>query len=707
MNVGRHRVHAYAPWRRTALNGESMRYLTALCLLISSSAMALDPAIADAVAMGACDTVIAELVPPATEAERLALGSCLRRADPEAALQYLPAAGVGPLAEYGRWQRAEVLMELGRAVATVEVLLGLELPGAAGLQVRLLRGRALISQGKSLEAREDLRVLLNTEVGDEARYWLAIGGRDRGDLQAAISTFQRTWTQSVRGPWSSRSAEALKALGNPVPDVASATGQALVADRIASLRRVHRHGEALELVLSLREVTALAPDHALAWAYFRGRQYEQAVSTWAALMGSGADARGPAAEMFHMALAQSRTGDYDAAALVYRQVIQQHPSTKQGDEASYKLGYLNYDRGNCAPAIEAFAAHLKRYPSSRMIESTLWFTGRCHWKDGRHDDAVAAWDRLAAAKPRSSLVPAAAYWKARRLGLQGDPEAERAALQDVVNTYPVSGHAWFASQRIDMPFPSHPPVEPPAWPASLAVHPAVVRSRTLSDAGFRQWAAVELAPVESLAKQQGRAVALAAAHAFIRVGAYKVGKRLASPFCVSPWKGGDPVAQQACNPQAEGSIVTRTALRYDLTPLLPFGIMWSESAMTPSVTSIAGARGLMQLMPREGARLHEEAFGSSVFDPDDLYRASYNACMGTTELGLKRQSLGDALQVHSLPAVIASYNAGEEAVRRWLSASEGPPPFDEFAEDISYTETRRYVRGVLGHLMTYRWVYGD
>jgi len=57
--------------------------------------------------------------------------------------------------------------------------------------------------------------------------------------------------------------------------------------------------------------------------------------------------------------------------------------------------------------------------------------------------------------------------------------------------------------------------------------------------------------------------------------------------------------------------------------------------------------------------------------------------------------------------VIASYNAGEDAVRRWLAATPRAPEFDEFAEDIGYTETRQYVRGVLGHVMTYRWVYGD
>jgi soluble lytic murein transglycosylase len=126
--------------------------------------------------------------------------------------------------------------------------------------------------------------------------------------------------------------------------------------------------------------------------------------------------------------------------------------------------------------------------------------------------------------------------------------------------------------------------------------------------------------------------------------------------------------------------------------------------MDPSVTSAAGARGLMQIMPAEGERLHAAAGLPGAFDADLLYVASYNAALGTTELGLKRRSLDGALQPDALPAVIASYNAGEEAVRRWLVPGHAS---DDFAEDIPYTETRRYVRTVLGYLMAWRQVYGD
>ena len=117
--------------------------------------------------------------------------------------------------------------------------------------------------------------------------------------------------------------------------------------------------------------------------------------------------------------------------------------------------------------------------------------------------------------------------------------------------------------------------------------------------------------------------------------------------------------------------------------------------------------GLMQLMPEVGARLHPTLFPARPYNADDLYAGAYNAALGTLELGQRTRSLEGTLQTTPAPAVVASYNAGEEAVRRWLDPASPPPPFDRWSEGISYTETRRYVKRVLGYLQTYRLAYGD
>ena len=54
---------------------------------------------------------------------------------------------------------------------------------------------------------------------------------------------------------------------------------------------------------------------------------------------------------------------------------------------------------------------------------------------------------------------------------------------------------------------------------------------------------------------------------------------------------------------------------------------------------------------------------------------------------------------------LASYNAGERAVRRWMSEHPGVPQ-DEFIDDISYPETQQYVKKLLGTAEDYRRLYG-
>jgi len=115
----------------------------------------------------------------------------------------------------------------------------------------------------------------------------------------------------------------------------------------------------------------------------------------------------------------------------------------------------------------------------------------------------------------------------------------------------------------------------------------------------------------------------------------------------------------------------------------------------------------MQLMPELAERLHPKVWPTRPYSEDDLYQPAYNATLGTTELTELAQTFGDAGVQPGLPLVIAGYNGGSDAVTRWLSAWPEPPAGDLWAENIGYTETRKYVGRVLGFLQTYRYVYGD
>ncbi len=133
-----------------------------------------------------------------------------------------------------------------------------------------------------------------------------------------------------------------------------------------------------------------------------------------------------------------------------------------------------------------------------------------------------------------------------------------------------------------------------------------------------------------------------------------------------------------------------------VAPELIWAIMRQESAFDAEATSPAGAVGLMQLMP-ETARTTAEAHGLA-HDDTKLTEPAHNVRVGA----LYVREVLDAMHAH-VPLAIASYNAGPEAVRRWLDRTQGAP-LDVFVEAIPFAETRGYVVRVLSNLARYGYL---
>jgi len=124
-----------------------------------------------------------------------------------------------------------------------------------------------------------------------------------------------------------------------------------------------------------------------------------------------------------------------------------------------------------------------------------------------------------------------------------------------------------------------------------------------------------------------------------------------------------------------GSIIYSEAKKNNLPPELVAAVVQQESKFKPTARSGAGAVGLMQLVPRTGRWMGAR----------DLTNPSQNITAGAKYLKyLTDQFNGDQQKV------IAAYNAGEGAVRRF----GGVPP---------YRETRNYVQKV----RNYQQDFGD
>jgi soluble lytic murein transglycosylase-like protein len=101
---------------------------------------------------------------------------------------------------------------------------------------------------------------------------------------------------------------------------------------------------------------------------------------------------------------------------------------------------------------------------------------------------------------------------------------------------------------------------------------------------------------------------------------------------------------------------------FSIDPALVYAFMRQESRFDPKAVSPAGARGLMQIMPRTAAQLH----GAPVA-PARLHDPVFNITLGERYLA---QLLESEAVAGDLIRLAASYNAGPQTVTRWKQRRE-------------------------------------
>lgn len=151
-------------------------------------------------------------------------------------------------------------------------------------------------------------------------------------------------------------------------------------------------------------------------------------------------------------------------------------------------------------------------------------------------------------------------------------------------------------------------------------------------------------------------------------------------------------------PLLQEAVIRKESKRRGLDPYFIFGLIHQESRFKETAVSGAGAMGLMQLMPQTALKLVKATHRKN-FQWADLFDPTVNIELGSVYLKFLK-----GLFRNQLPLMIASYNAGEEAVARWHSSRETDPPLI-FIEEIPYEETQNYTKKVLANTWIYVWLY--
>ena len=153
-------------------------------------------------------------------------------------------------------------------------------------------------------------------------------------------------------------------------------------------------------------------------------------------------------------------------------------------------------------------------------------------------------------------------------------------------------------------------------------------------------------------------------------------------------------------PTAQADALYRHGQAYDVDPLLVLGLMRQESVYRQWALSPVGAIGLMQVMPRTGARV-AALMGDPHYSPEILEDPSTNVRYGVWYLSRLLDRFDGVF-----PLAVASYNGGPHNVSSWLRPWGESIRTDDFVEQIPYPESRDYVKKVTGYYATYVELYG-
>ena len=151
-------------------------------------------------------------------------------------------------------------------------------------------------------------------------------------------------------------------------------------------------------------------------------------------------------------------------------------------------------------------------------------------------------------------------------------------------------------------------------------------------------------------------------------------------------------------PPAFSKHLLKFAKQAGISPAFAWSIMREESLYSPMATSHVGAKGLMQVINYTGRRIAKH-LKVKPFHPLDLYQPIQSIRFGTWYLGQLTRKFGG----HMLLAA-AGYNAGPHRIAVWLQ-NRKHLSFDEFVEELFFTETRVYVKRIFRTFASYSFLY--
>ena len=413
-------------------------------------------------------------------------------------------------------------------------------------------------------------------------------------------------------------------------------------------------------------------------------------------------ARKAEARFFHLTATRAM-GDIDTYITLARGLVNDFPQESWAEETLNNLGSHYIVQSDDAEADRVLRELYRRFPQGPHAVRAAWEIGWWSYKNGDLDDAIRVFEEAAAAMPRADWRPAWLYWAGRahdRLGRTATATARyRLVVADYLNSYYGRLAAKILERRhLELPEPTV--TEAISADSDNRLPPSEPIIRQLVGLGLYDEATRELQYAQRV---WGDSAAIQATFAWIyhEQGDLRRGinamKRAYPQYLASGGEALPPELLRVLFPVDYWPLIKKHAEARDLDPYLVAALIAQESTFTADIKSVANAVGLMQLLPSTGRR-YARSLGMR-FTTSTLTQPESNVRLGTTYFKELVDRFGGA------HFALASYNAGENRIARWISERPGFQQ-DEFIDDIPYPETQNYVKRILGTAEDYRRLYG-
>lgn len=356
-----------------------------------------------------------------------------------------------------------------------------------------------------------------------------------------------------------------------------------------------------------------------------------------------------------------------------------------------RIGWSYYSANDNASALRMaqLAAREPGFGNGQWPALGAWSAGLAAFRSGLYDTAAKNFDLVATKSPNGDNAAAAAYWASRAHLAAGRFELVADRLE-VAAKQPNGFYGLLARRALGLA-PVQNWAEPDFITADwnhLKTIPGAKRAAALIEIGQIGLGDRELRYLAQIALETE----------------YPALLRLAARL-------GLPATQYQLAVRPPVGIEAPLSARYpapDWTPArgwrvdrgLVFAHALQESTFITSITSKAGAKGIMQLMPGT-AKLVTASMSdlAAAATSNDLGDPSFNIEVGQTYLETLRDM---GLTQGLLPKVVAAYNAGPGSVQKWNASLDdrGDPLL--FIESIPFKETRHYVEVVMRNYWMYQ-----